>query len=170
MVKNIRIAAISILFLAVITILGCSVAPGVVRAVDGNSVQVYYTGKLSDGTIFDSSAGRAPLEFKIGSNAVIPGFEKAVVGMAVGEKKTITIPADEAYGPHKDTMVGEISWNQLPKDLKPQVGQTLQSTQSDGSVIMVTITKITDTTVTIDANHPLAGLDLTFEIELVKIL
>jgi peptidylprolyl isomerase len=168
-VKNIRAAVIAALLLELIVSLGCGVA-GAKKAADGDTVQVNYTGKLSDGTVFDSSAGRAPLEFKIGSSTVIPGFEKAIVGMAVGEKKTITIAADDAYGPRMDGLVKEISRTQLPKDLTPQVGQQLQSTASNGSTLVVTITKVGDTTVTIDANHPLAGKDLTFEIELVKIL
>jgi peptidylprolyl isomerase len=166
MTKSIRFAAIAMLLLGAVIISGCS-AP---RAVDGNNVRVNYTGKLSDGTIFDSSAGHDPLEFKIGSGTVIPGFETAVVGMAVGDKKTITIKADDAYGPRMDGLVKDISRDQLPKEITPVVGMQLQTTQSSGATLVVTITRVTETTITIDANHPLAGKDLTFDIELVKIL
>ena len=168
--KKVCIALIAALFIVIAAAQGCSSAPAVVKAVDGNTVQVNYTGKLSDGTVFDSSAGQQPLEFKIGSSTVIPMFEKAVVGMAVGENKTITIPAEEAYGPRLDGLVREIAREQLPKDVTPQVGMQLQAKQSSGSTIVMKITKVTDTTVTVDANHPLAGQDLTFEIQLVKIL
>jgi FKBP-type peptidyl-prolyl cis-trans isomerase 2 len=146
---------------------GCNAAP---QAKNGNIVQVDYTGKLADGTVFDSSVGSEPLEFKLGAGQVIPGFEKAVLGMKVGEKKTVTIPANEAYGPHRDEQVVELSREELPSDLTPQVGQQLVVTQQDGRQIIVVITNVSDNnTVTIDANHPLAGKDLTFEIELVKI-
>ncbi len=169
--KNSRIVvivAIVILLLVAILMPGCSVF-GPAQVKDGNTVQVNYTGKLADGTIFDSSVGRTPLEFTLGSGQLIPGFEKAVLGMKVGEKKTVTIPANEAYGPYRDNLVMEISRGQLPSGMTPQIGQGLQSTQDDGSILIATITKVTDTTVTIDANHPLAGKDLTFEIELLKI-
>jgi peptidylprolyl isomerase len=152
--------------LAAVMITGCSAA----QAKNGNTVQVHYTGKLADGTIFDSSVGREPLEFTLGAGQLIPGFEKAVLGMKVGEKKIVTIPADEAYGPHRDEQVVEIPREELPSDLTPQVGQQLVVTQQDGRQIIVVITEVSDKTVTIDANHPLAGKDLTFEIELVKIL
>jgi FKBP-type peptidyl-prolyl cis-trans isomerase 2 len=146
---------------------GCNAAP---QAKNGNIVQVDYTGKLADGTVFDSSVGSEPLEFKLGAGQVIPGFEKAVLGMKVGEKKTVTIPANEAYGPHRDEQVVELSREELPSDLTPQVGQQLVVNQQDGRQIIVVITNVSDNnTVTIDANHPLAGKDLTFEIELVKI-
>ncbi len=166
--KNFKTIVIGVLALAmaVITLSACS-AP---QAKDGDTVQINYTGKLSDGTVFDTSVGGTPLEFKLGAAMVIPGFEKAVLGMKVGEKKTITIPVNEAYGPHQDDLVMEIPRDQLAKDLVPTVGQHLQSTSKEGQTIVVTVTKVTDTTITVDANHPLAGKDLTFELELVKIL
>lgn len=164
MVKTSHIVLAAIL--AAVMITGCSAA----QAKNGNTVQVHYTGKLADGTIFDSSVGREPLEFTLGAGQLIPGFEKAVLGMKVGEKKIVTIPADEAYGPHRDEQVVEIPREELPSDLTPQVGQQLVVTQQDGRQIIVVITEVSDKTVTIDANHPLAGKDLTFEIELVKIL
>jgi FKBP-type peptidyl-prolyl cis-trans isomerase 2 len=144
---------------------GCNAA----TAGNGDTVQVNYTGKLADGTVFDSSVGREPLEFTLGADQMIPGFEKAVFGMKVGEKKTVTIPVDEAYGPYRDDLVAEISRERLPSDLTPEVGQQLAVKRSDGATGIVTIISVSDNTVTIDANHPLAGKELTFEIELVKI-
>jgi peptidylprolyl isomerase len=167
-VRNIKTAVVIMLTLAlaVIALSACS-AP---QAKTGDTVQVNYTGKLSDGTVFDSSKEVGPLEFKLGGGKVIPGFEKAVLGMKVGEKKTITIPSSEAYGPVQDDLVMEIPRDQLSKDLVPAVGQHLQSTSSQGQTIVVTVIKVTDTAITVDANSPLAGKDLTFELELVKIL
>jgi FKBP-type peptidyl-prolyl cis-trans isomerase 2 len=160
----------SYIFLAVILMIGvmmtgCNAAV----AENGDVVQVDYTGKLADGTVFDSSIGREPLEFTLGAGQVIPGFDKAVLGMKVGEKKTVTIPADEAYGPHRDDLILEVPREKLPSDMTPEVGLQLGLRQSDGRTSVVTITSVSDNVVTIDANHPLAGKDLTFEIELVKI-
>jgi FKBP-type peptidyl-prolyl cis-trans isomerase 2 len=128
-------------------------------------------GKLADETVFDTSLGREPLKLTLGAGQVIPGFEKAVLGMRVGEKKTFTIPSSEAYGPHRDDLVTEVPLGQLPDTIYvcPQVQQRLQLTAKDGAIVGVTVTKVTDSAITIDANHPLAGKDLTFEIELVKI-
>jgi peptidylprolyl isomerase len=165
-VKNLIAAVVMVLALAVIALSACS-AP---QAKTGDTVQINYTGKLSDGTVFDTSVGGSPLEFKLGAATVIPGFEKAVLGMKVGEKKTVTIPVNEAYGPPQDDMIMEIPRDQLSKELVPVVGQHLQSTNKDGTTIVVKVIKVTDTTITVDANHPLAGKDLTFELELVKIL
>lgn len=139
------------------------------KAESGNTVKVHYTGKLSDGAVFDTSMDREPLEFSIGNEQVIPGFEDAVIGMAPGEKKTITIPSGDAYGPHRSDLVVDIQKDQVPPDISPEPGLQLQLRQQDGSVINVTVTNITDASVTLDANHPLAGKDLTFEIELVEI-
>lgn len=167
--NNGRTALAAVLFLVLIITLGCSTI-GIKTASEGDTVQVNYTGKLADGTVFDSSVGKQPLEFKIGSDTLIPTLEQAVIGMAVGGKKTITIAADDAYGPRLDNLVQDIPKEQFAQGLKLEVGQQLQSTLSNGMTIVVTVTRITDTAVTIDANHPLAGQDLTFEIELVKIL
>ena len=164
MLKNSHVVLAVILILGVM-ITGCSAA----QAKNGDTVQVNYTGKLADGTVFDSSVGREPLEFTLGAGQVIPGFEKAVFGMKVGEKKTVTIPVDEAYGPRRDDLVGELPREKLPSGLTPEVGQQLVMTRPDGAKVIVTITSVSDNTVMIDANHPLAGKDLTFEIELVKI-
>jgi len=140
-----------------------------VQAKSGDIVKVHYTGTLEDGTVFDTSVEREPLEFTLGQGQLIPGFEQAVIGMKVGDLKTIEIPADQAYGPHRDDLILVIERDQLPVDLDPKVGQQLQMMQADGRSIVVTITDVFETTVTIDANHPLAGKKLTFEIELVEI-
>jgi peptidylprolyl isomerase len=168
LVKSSHIVLTAILMIGVM-VTGCSAGVGTTQAKDGDTVQVHYTGKLADGTVFDSSAGRDPLEFTLGAGQVILGFDKAVVGMKVGEKKTVTIPAAEAYGSYRDDLVIEISRDKISGGVTPKVGQRLQTTRDDGSIVTVTVTKVTDTTVTIDGNHPLAGKDLTFEIELVKI-
>jgi FKBP-type peptidyl-prolyl cis-trans isomerase 2 len=139
------------------------------EAKNGDSVKVHYTGKLKDGTVFDSSADRDPLEFKLGEGRVIPGFEKAVLGMNAGEKKTAEIGANDGYGPHRDELVAEVNRSVLPQDLEVQVGQQLQMNQPDGKTIVVEVTDVKTDSVTLDANHPLAGKDLTFEIELVEI-
>jgi peptidylprolyl isomerase len=168
-VKNSRITVIVTLLLGAILISGCNPASGAAQVKNGSIVEVNYTGKLADGTVFDTSAGKAPLEFTLGSGQVIPGFEKAVLGMKIGAKKTFTIPANEAYGPRRDDLVLEVSRDLLPSGITPEVGLRLQQKGDGGSVVIATITKVSDKTVTVDANHPLAGKDLTFEIELLKI-
>jgi peptidylprolyl isomerase len=168
-VKTNHSCLIAVFILGALLIAGCTSTSTSPQVKNGDTVRVNYTGKLSDGTVFDSSSGRTPLEFTLGSGQLIPGFEKAVLGMKVGEKKTITIPANEAYGPYRKELALEIPRTDL-KDITPKIGMQLQSTQKDGSLIVATITKITETTVTVDANHHLAGKDLTFEIELLKIL
>ena len=169
MVKNSRIVLVGILLLGTILISGCSAEHDKAQAKNGNIVQVNYTGTLQDGTIFDTSVGYEPLEFTLGEGQVIPGFEQAVLGMKIGESKTVTIPADDAYGPHRDDLILVIDREELPTGLTPEVSQQLQMTQTDGATSIVTVTEVSDTTITIDANHPLAGKDLTFEIELVGI-
>jgi peptidylprolyl isomerase len=167
MIKISHILAAILILGLVIT--GCSAAPDPSRVKNGDTVQVHYTGTLADGTTFDSSSGRDPLEFVLGSGQTIPGFEKAVLGMKAGEKKTVTIPTSEAYGPPNPQMIIEVSRTNLPAGMTPQVGQQLRSTSTDGRTVVATIIKVTENTVTLDANHPLAGKDLTFEIALVKI-
>ncbi|MBF2001604.1 MAG: peptidylprolyl isomerase [Synechococcales cyanobacterium C42_A2020_086] len=135
----------------------------------GDTVAVHYTGRLTDGTVFDSSAGQEPLEFAIGSGNVIPGFEQAVIGMNLGDSKTTTIPADEAYGPYYEERVLVVDRQQIPAELPVEVGSQLQIQQQDGMAIPVIVTDVTESEVVLDANHPLAGEDLTFEIELVAI-
>ncbi|HEX9024817.1 MAG TPA: peptidylprolyl isomerase [Geobacteraceae bacterium] len=147
------------------------------HAKEGDKVKVHYTGKLEGGEIFDTSmctddgcgCDCAPLEFTIGDGEVIPGFEKAVLGMGVGETKTFTVPVDEAYGPRNEELVVSVERGHVPADMTPEVGMRLEVTQEDGSEFPVIITGVTDTHVTLDANHPLAGRDLTFDIELVEV-
>jgi FKBP-type peptidyl-prolyl cis-trans isomerase SlpA len=134
-----------------------------------DTVSVHYTGTLADGEVFDSSVNREPLSFTVGAGQMIPGFDNAVKGMEVKEKKSVTIPAEEAYGEVRPDMVQKISKDQLPPDLKPQVGQQLASQLPSGEQIIVTVKDISDEEITIDANHPLAGKDLTFEIEVIEI-
>jgi peptidylprolyl isomerase len=163
-----HIALIAVLLTAAV-LTGCG-TPSTRVAQNGDTVQVNYTGKLTDGTVFDSSTGREPLEFTLGSDQVIPGFEKAVLGMKVGEKKTVRIPADEAYGQHLDQLVIHVPREKLQSNQEPAVGQVLQGTGQNSQPIYFTITAISDNgTLTLDANLPLAGKDLIFDIELVKI-
>jgi len=138
-------------------------------AKDGDTVKVHYTGTLGDGTVFDTSVGHEPLEFTLGEDKMIPGFEKAVYGLQVGKSKTVTISAEEAYGPHRDDLVVVVEREQLPAGSDPKVDQQLQMQQTDGRTTVVIVTDVSETTITVDANHPLAGKDLTFEIELVEI-
>ncbi len=134
---------------------------------DGNTVAVHYTGTLGDGTQFDSSAGRDPLEFALGEGTVIAGFEEATRGMSIGERKTVVIACQDAYGPHQPELVQAVERDQLPPDLDLRLGTRLQTSGPQATVVRVT--EVTETTVTLDANHPLAGEDLTFEIQLVEI-
>ena len=140
------------------------------QAKQGDTVNVHYTGQLENGTVFDTSRSRHPLQFTIGKGQVIAGFEQAVVGMNSGESKTAIIPVDQAYGPRRQDMIITMERSQLPPDLNPNVGQRLELTQMDDQTVLVTVTAATDTTLTLDANHPLAGKDLTFHIELIGIV
>lgn len=140
------------------------------QAQSGDTVRIHYSGTLSDGTQFDSSDGREPLEFAVGSGTVIPGFEKAVEGMAAGEKKSVTIEPDEAYGPRHEQLVQDVPKEALPDDVEPDVGMQLQGKSADGQVMNLTVTGVADESITVDANHPLAGEPLTFDIELVEIV
>jgi len=138
-------------------------------AKQGDTVHVHYQGSLTDGSVFDSSEGRDPLSFTIGSGQVIPGFEEAIVGMSLNEKKNITIPADKAYGPRNDELILTVPKSQVPEDIEPEVGQKLQMQGPGNSPIVVEVTEITDEHIKLDANPPLAGKDLVFDIELVRI-
>jgi peptidylprolyl isomerase len=135
----------------------------------GDKVAVHYTGKHNDGSIFDSSVGSNPLEFQLGSGMVIKGFDEGVTGMVIGEKKTVIIPAVEAYGEHSPENTVTIERTQIPSHIELTLGSSLNMHQEGGHVIEVVITDVTETHVTLDANHPLAGRDLTFELELVSI-
>ncbi|MBN1455614.1 MAG: peptidylprolyl isomerase [Methanomicrobia archaeon] len=140
-----------------------------VEAKQGDTVKVHYRGTLEDGTIFDSSFDREPLEFTIGKGRLITGFEQAVIGMVPDESKTIMIPKDQAYGPHREDLVMELGRDQIPADMEIARGQQVQVRQEDGRCFPVMVTAISESGVTLDANHPLAGQDLTFELLLVEI-
>lgn len=136
---------------------------------NGDTVKVHYTGTLSDGEVFDSSINRDPLQFTLGQGQLIPGFEKAIIGLTVGETTTTNIPSAEAYGDHNPQMEITVQQDQLPEGMTPEVGMQLQLNQPDGQPIPCLVTKVDGDAVTIDANHPLAGKDLTFNIEIVEI-
>jgi len=135
----------------------------------GDKVKVEYTGKLADGTVFDTSKDRSPLSFEVGAGQVIPGFDKALDGMELNQEKTVTIPVEEAYGPVRAELVQEIPRDKLPENPEPQVGMALVMQSPDGRKIPARITKVQDGNVTIDINHPLAGKELTFELKVVGI-
>jgi peptidylprolyl isomerase len=139
------------------------------QAKAGDTVKIHYTGTLDDGSEFDSSSGRDPLEFTVGSGQVIPGFDKAVEGMAVGDQKKVRIEAEDAYGERSDQMIQEVPKSALPDDLEPKEGMGLQARGQDGRVINLTVTEVGDDSITVDGNHPLAGKPLNFDIELVSI-
>lgn len=136
----------------------------------GDRVKIHYNGRLTDGSEFDSSAGNEPLAFTLGDGEVIAGFDEAVLGMAVGESKTVTIPADQAYGPQIPDMVARVARADLPADLELTLGAQMEVSQEDGSTFLVMITELSDDFVTLDANHPLAGKDLVFDLNLVEIV
>ena len=138
-------------------------------AKQNDKVKVHYKGSLSNGEVFDSSEGRDPLEFTIGSGQVIPGFENGIVGMQVEESKTINIPAAEAYGESKEELIQEVQMAQLPPEIKPEVGMQLMSQTPDGQQVPLVVTEVKEDSIVVDSNHPLAGKDLTFEITLVSI-
>jgi len=139
-------------------------------AKSGDTVRIHYTGTLSDGSTFDSSEGRDPLEFTLGTGQVIVGFDKAVDGMAVGENKTVNIPCDEAYGPSNPDARQDFPRDKVPDDVPLEIGTRLQLSGPSGQPIMVVVAEVTDETVVLDGNHPLAGQDLTFALELVEIV
>lgn len=136
----------------------------------GDVVRIHYTGKLTDGTEFDSSAGREPLEFKVGAGQIIPGLENQIEGMNVGEKDTVTIPADQAYGPRDEAQVQVLPRTAIPENIDLAVGGRLQASTRDGQPVLLTIVNLDDDQVTVDANHPLAGHDLVFDIEVVEVI
>jgi len=139
------------------------------KAKNGDMVKVHYTGKLEDGTVFDTSDENTPLQFTVGEGKLIAGFEEAVVGMEPGESRTIQIPAEKAYGPHRDEMVMTIDRKKVPENINPEVNQMLQVRQKDGKTFNVKVTEVSEESLTLDANHPLAGKDLFFDIRLAEI-
>ncbi len=139
------------------------------KAEKGNVVDVHYKGTLDDGTMFDSSEGREPLSFTLGSGEVIVGFDEGVLGMEVGEKKLVNIPAEKAYGPHRKELVLEVGRDQLPPDVNPNRGDKLEMQDPNGNRIPVTVSGLTDEHIILDANPPLAGENLNFELELVAV-
>ena len=136
----------------------------------GDKIKVHYTGKLEDGNVFDSSREREPFEFTVGAGNVIPGFDAGVIGMAAGDQKTVTIEAEQAYGKRRDELVMEVKKDVFPENITPEVGQQLQMDQPDGQAVNVVVSEMKEEMVTLDANHPLAGKTLIFEIEVVAIV
>jgi peptidylprolyl isomerase len=167
MIKKHYLIILGLILTALVLAAGCG---GAAVAKSGDTVKVQYTGTLADGTQFDSSVGKEPLQFTLGQGRVIPGFDAAVTGMKVGEKKTVTIPAAQAYGEYREDLVIEVSRDKVPPNINPEVGMQLQMTQEDGSRVSVTVTEVTESTVKLDANPALAGKDLTFELELIEIV
>ncbi len=169
MLKRIcTIFMVMILFGSLLNI-GCAEEKELIAAQDGDVIKVHYTGTLKDGTIFDTSRGRQPLEFTLGAGQLIPGFENAVRGMSIGQSKTVTIPPEEAYGPFRDDLIFTIDKGRLPDSSNPEIGQQLKIELSGNISTQAIITDVSETTITVDANHHLAGKDLTFEIEVVEI-
>ncbi len=135
----------------------------------GDSVRIHYTGTLSDGSVFDSSTGREPLEFTVGSGQIIPGLDGALPGMEVGEKKVVEVPSDQAYGPVHQEALRAVPREEIPEEIPMEVGTQVHAHNEQGQVMTLTIAEVTESHVVLDANHPLAGKDLTFAIELVSI-
>jgi len=140
------------------------------QAKSGDTVRINYTGRLDDGTVFKTSCGYKPLKFRIGKSSLIPAFQETVVGMKPGNSRTVKIAACEAYGPRREQMVAAVDRNKFPENIKPSVGLELDICQLNGKVSLVKVTDVSECSVTLDANHPLAGKDLTFDIELVEIV
>lgn len=136
---------------------------------ENDTVRVHYTGKLADGEIFDDSRGREPIEFTLGAGQVIPGFEKAVLDMAVSDTKTVNIPSADAYGDYRPELIQAVPLSELPEEIKPEVGMQLVSQAPDGQQIPLVVTEVNADTIKVDANSPLAGKDLVFDLELVEI-
>jgi peptidylprolyl isomerase len=140
------------------------------QAKSGDTVRINYTGRLDDGTVFKTSCGYKPLKFRIGKSSLIPAFQETVVGMKPGNSRTVKIAACEAYGPRHEQMVATVDRNKFPENVKPSVGQELDICQLNGKVSLVKVIEVSECSVTLDANHPLAGKDLTFDIQLVEIV
>ena len=139
------------------------------QAKRGDTVKIHYTGRLEDTTTFETSAEHDPLQFTLGEGKMIPGFEKAVIGMKPGESKTVKVPADKAYGPYRKDLTIEVGREKIPPNLKAEVGHPLRIRLADGKTTMVKVIELSESTITLDGNHPLAGEDLTFDIQLIEI-
>lgn len=139
------------------------------QAETGNTVKVHYKGMLDNGQVFDSSEGKEPLSFTVGHGTLIKGFENAVIGMAVGEEKEFTVEPDDGYGERNEDLIIDINRNDIPSHIDVSIGQRLQIQQPNGEAISVAVTDMTEEKVTLDANHPLAGQDLTFKVEVMEI-
>jgi len=140
------------------------------QAQQGDSVKVHYTGMLENGTVFDSSTDREPLQFTVGDGQLIPEFENSVLGMKQGDSKTFTVASINAYGPYRDEMVVTLQRHQLPENLEVELDQQLQLIRENGTPVIVQVIDASESTVTLDANHPLAGQDLAFEVEMIEIV
>ncbi len=140
------------------------------QAKNGDTVRIHYTGRLTDGTQFDSSQGRDPLEFQVGSGQIIKGLDDQIEGMEVGDKQTVTIPADAAYGEHRPEGVQTVPRAQIPEGVDTSVGSRLQATGGDGRTMTLTVIDTAEEEITVDANHPLAGKDLVFDVELLEVV
>ena len=140
------------------------------QAKSGDTVRIHYTGRLDDGTVFKTSCGCNPLKFRIGKSSLIPAFQETVVGMKQGESRTVKIVAGEAYGPRREQMVAKVDRNKFPQNINPYVGLELDIHQQNGEIYAAKVVDVSECSVTLDANHPLAGKDLTFDIQLVEII
>ena len=140
------------------------------RAAQGKTVRFHYTGSLADGTVFDSSMEREPLEVTLGAGQVIPGVDQALTGMAPGDDKKVTVAADQAYGPHRDELIHDVGRERLSPEMKVEVGDRLEGTDANGRRLHLTVVAVNDQAVKLDANHPLAGEDLTFDLKLVEVV
>jgi peptidylprolyl isomerase len=140
------------------------------QAASGQTVRIHYNAKLENGTLLDTSNQRDPMEFELGSGQVITGLDNAVQGMTVGESKTVTIQADEAYGLRNEQLIISVPNSELPEDLLPSVGMELHSRSPDGQITKLIVTEVTEDSITVDANHPLAGQILEFDIELIEVV
>ena len=140
-----------------------------IQAKDGDVVKIHYTGKLEDGTVFETSIGGEPIQLKIGDSQLIRGLDQALIGMKQNEAKSVTVPSNKAYGPYNNKIILQVSRNQFPSGELPEVGQQLEHRLADGQLILVRVTDITESYVTLDSNHPLAGKDLIFDILLLTI-
>jgi len=140
------------------------------QAKKGDSVKVNFIGKLEDGSVFANTADSEPLEFKLGEGKIIPGIETAVEGMNVGDSKSVKVPPEQAYGQRREELVEEVSRDKFPKDVEPKVGQKFEVPQQQGQPMAVTVVDTSEQTVTLDGNHPLAGRDLTFDLQLLEVV